>query len=348
MGLLCKVRSAACSRRPRRAPRDAHLCTAIGFSIAPRPDWQAKVELTGLTYHTNEDGSTYWDESVCYRFEKAEAETIRDATRELRRIAMLAVEHVITKAPHLLTERFGLPEMYVPYIQKSWGRRDPNMVARLDLAYDPDTRAVKLIEYNGENSGLILEMLAQAEWKREFIPNAKQLNSLDAKLRQRFVDLFGRLSDKTLHFASLEGKPNETDPSRGWSDEEFETTMYLFRLAAVAGFNAAWMYIGDIQHNAVEGLIDPDYQPIKNLFKLYPWDFTIADDASGTMVEDRTRVIEPVWTTVLSNKALLPILWELFPGHPNLRSPRVGATTSATSGTTRWSRPPMAGTRTTP
>jgi len=28
--------------------------------------------------------------------------------------------------------------------------------------------------------------------------------------------------------------------------------------------------------------------------------------------------IEPIWKMLLSNKGILPILWELFPGHPNL------------------------------
>ncbi len=28
--------------------------------------------------------------------------------------------------------------------------------------------------------------------------------------------------------------------------------------------------------------------------------------------------MEPVWKMICSNKAILPVLWELFPGHPNL------------------------------
>jgi glutathionylspermidine synthase len=28
--------------------------------------------------------------------------------------------------------------------------------------------------------------------------------------------------------------------------------------------------------------------------------------------------IEPLWKSVLSNKALLAVLWEMYPGHPNL------------------------------
>ena len=28
--------------------------------------------------------------------------------------------------------------------------------------------------------------------------------------------------------------------------------------------------------------------------------------------------IEPIWKMMWSNKALLAVLWEMFPGHPNL------------------------------
>ena len=30
------------------------------------------------------------------------------------------------------------------------------------------------------------------------------------------------------------------------------------------------------------------------------------------------RVIEPAWKMILSNKGILPVLWGMFPGHPNL------------------------------
>jgi glutathionylspermidine synthase len=33
---------------------------------------------------------------------------------------------------------------------------------------------------------------------------------------------------------------------------------------------------------------------------------------------DTTAWIEPIWKMLLSNKQLLVVLWELFPGHPNL------------------------------
>ncbi len=34
--------------------------------------------------------------------------------------------------------------------------------------------------------------------------------------------------------------------------------------------------------------------------------------------QERSRFIEPAWKMTPSNKGLLPILWELNPGHPLL------------------------------
>ncbi len=36
---------------------------------------------------------------------------------------------------------------------------------------------------------------------------------------------------------------------------------------------------------------------------------------------NRAFGIEPAWKMILSNKAILPILWELYPDHPNLLPP---------------------------
>src|SRR5260370_2813975 len=42
-------------------------------------------------------------------------------------------------------------------------------------------------------------------------------------------------------------------------------------------------------------------------------------DASGARLADApTRWIEPPWKAILSNKGILPLLWEMFPDHPNL------------------------------
>ncbi len=38
----------------------------------------------------------------------------------------------------------------------------------------------------------------------------------------------------------------------------------------------------------------------------------------STKLEVGVRWLEPAWKSIISNKALLPLLWEMFPNHPNL------------------------------
>jgi glutathionylspermidine synthase len=47
--------------------------------------------------------------------------------------------------------------------------------------------------------------------------------------------------------------------------------------------------------------------------------------------------IEPPWKMVLSNKGILPVLWEMFPGHPNLLEARFDDAGSLDS----WVRKPL-------
>lgn len=265
-----------------------------------------------MTYHRNEDGSSCWDESVCYRFEVAEIEEIRRATGVLYHMVERAVAHVIAN-PQLLVERFGIPESYVEYIRHSWSRRgdsyDLPLLTRLDLGYDPDTRAVKLIEFNGDAPLLLNEMVAQREWKEAFIPNAKQFNSIERKLGKVFDSLaiVKYFKDKALHFGAVR------------SEEEWRTLETLEGLAQRAGIRTKLIALDtDVSWNSAEGFIDKDYTQIENLLKMYPWDWIAEDEFGQYFPDGRTRVIEPVWKMIASSKALLPILWELFPGDPNL------------------------------
>jgi glutathionylspermidine synthase len=65
---------------------------------------------------------------------------------------------------------------------------------------------------------------------------------------------------------------------------------------------------------------DLDERPILNLFKLYPWEWLMHEEFGKHLLEvsDKMFWIEPAWKMILSNKAILPILWELNPNHKNL------------------------------
>jgi glutathionylspermidine synthase len=65
---------------------------------------------------------------------------------------------------------------------------------------------------------------------------------------------------------------------------------------------------------------DLEDQPIKNIFKLYPWEWMAGEEFGKNILLDVNRAfwIEPSWKMLLSNKAILPVLWELYPHHAYL------------------------------
>jgi len=64
--------------------------------------------------------------------------------------------------------------------------------------------------------------------------------------------------------------------------------------------------------------VDEENREIKTLFKLYPWEWLIHEEFGSAMPGSPTVWIEPPWKMLLSTKAILPELWKLSPGHPNL------------------------------
>ena len=76
--------------------------------------------------------------------------------------------------------------------------------------------------------------------------------------------------------------------------------------------------IEDIGWRDGGGFVDLDNRDIELVFKLYPWEWMFHDAFGAQLCKPPTRWIEPPWKTVLSNKGILPLLWEMFPDHPNL------------------------------
>ncbi len=66
------------------------------------------------------------------------------------------------------------------------------------------------------------------------------------------------------------------------------------------------------------GFVDLDNREIELAFKLYPWEWMFHDAFGEKLATAPTRWIEPPWKAILSNKGMLALLWEMFPGHPNL------------------------------
>jgi glutathionylspermidine synthase len=267
---------------------------------APRPDWRERVESIGLTYHSHDHGP-YWDESACYAFTTAEIESLESAARTLHFLCIDAAEAVIQRG---WWDRLGIPAAAVPAIERSWTRDDFSLYGRFDLAFD-GRGAPKLLEYNADTPTALVEAaVAQWFWLQDTHPAADQFNSL----HERLVEAWRRFQGSTVHFSGVRDHP-----------EDEQTVLYLRDTCEQAGVVTRSTFIDDLGWNAATGrFVDLDGTPVTHCFKLYPWEWLWHEEFGPHLARDPMQCIEPAWKMLLSNKGLLPILWELFPGHPNL------------------------------
>ena len=136
-------------------------------------------------------------------------------------------------------------------------------------------------------------------------PNTDQFNSLHEKLEARFRAIFP--AGGFVHFAS--------DPD---SVEDRQTVRYLEDIATQAGLEPKFVGIQAIGLDANGRFIDQDNYLINALFKLYPWEEMFREDYAAKIKGSGARFLEPPWKAVLSDKGLLPLLWQRHEGHPNL------------------------------
>ena len=100
--------------------------------------------------------------------------------------------------------------------------------------------------------------------------------------------------------------------------EDAGTLAYLEDTAAQAGLATTLIDIDDIGWRDDGNFVDLDNRAIALAFKLYPWEWMFHDAFGARLAGTSTRWIEPPWKAILSNKGILPLLWEMFPHHPNL------------------------------
>jgi len=273
----------------------------------PRPDWPAAMEAVGFHYHSV--GGTYWDESRCYAFDAAEIDGLEAAVSELHSMALNAAEHVVGAGRW---EEFAIPPEWVPAVEASWrsyreGSSDGfTLFGRMDLRYDGRGPA-KLLEYNADTPTACLEAsVAQWAWLQAVKPDADQFNSLHEKLVDAWRALRATSTDARLHFAAV------ADSAEDWGNTE-----YLRDTAIQAGWQTVALPVERIGWNG-KAFVDEFNVPIERLFKLYPWEWLVREEFGPALLTSPMKLIEPAWKMLLANKALLVVLWELYPDHPNL------------------------------
>jgi glutathionylspermidine synthase len=273
-----------------------------------RDDWRATADETGFDFHTI-DGERYWDERAYYAFTLDQIERqIEEPAGEIDAMCLELVAHAIDDESTL--RRLKIPETFWPLISESWYRDEASLYGRLDLSFDGHGPA-KLLEYNADTPTSIFESAVfQWTWleqaiERQIIPGrADQFNSIHERLIEAWKKLGG---ERHLHLAGATENP-----------EDAGTLAYLEDTARQAGLATTLIDIEDIGWRDDGGFVDLDDRSIEFAFKLYPWEWMFQDEFGERLIKAPTRWIEPPWKAILSNKGILPLLWEMFPHHPNL------------------------------
>ncbi|MDC9595713.1 glutathionylspermidine synthase family protein [Xenorhabdus anantnagensis] len=280
------------------------------IGITERPDWREKAAEYGFNFHTMYD-QPYWSEEAYYQFTLNQIEEIEDATTELHQMCLQVVEKVVN-SEELLT-KFQIPKHCWEFVRSSWVTSQPSLYSRLDLAYD-GKNPPKLLENNADTPTSLYESaFFQWIWLEDQInagnlpSNADQFNSLQEKLIERFVQLREKHGFGLLHMACCQD-----------SEEDRGTIQYLQDCAAEADIPTEFLFMEDIGLGEKGQFTDLQDQVISNLFKLYPWEFMLREMFSTKLADAGVRWLEPSWKSIISNKALLPMLWKIFPNHPNL------------------------------
>lgn len=279
------------------------------ITLPERPDWRDTAREAGFTF-ADMHGEPYWDESSAYRFSLRQIEQdIEDPATELHAMCREAAATII--ASEALLARLGIPPAHFDLIADSWRRNEPEIYGRFDLAYDGKGPA-KLLEYNADTPTSLYESASfQWRWLEDQLAagalpeGSDQFNGIHEALVERFAGLFARGTD--LHFTAVGGNPEDyaTVEAMGWAARE-------------AGMGAHYSDLDAIGVTAEGQFVDHEDRVIETLFKLYPWEDLLAEDYARHIAGSGCMFLEPAWKSVLSNKGLLPVLWQMFEGHPNL------------------------------
>lgn len=270
-----------------------------------RKDWQKKVEEVGFHFYEL-DGLPYWDESVYYEFTADQIDHLEEVTENLYAMCLELVDHVVRNN---LFHRLAIPEPFRDFVRTSWQEKRPSLYGRFDFRYDGQSEP-KLLEFNADTPTALFEAsVVQYYWLQDFDAGKDQFNSIHEKL----LDLLEKkirpeVNGNILYFSCVKE-----------SLEDYTTTEYIRDVAMQAGMETGHIFIDDIGYDHDRGVfVDLEAEGMGFLFKLYPWEWMLTEQFAAHILTAGMICYEPAWKMILSNKAILPLLWEMYPNHPNL------------------------------
>ena len=255
------------------------------------------------------------DKSISYyQFDSHFAERLRLATLELNHMCLIATDTVIKS--DLLLDKFGFPEWSWEKIRKSWTdwqEKRQILSGRFDLAVNG--REIKMIEFNADSAGILIETaVIQEKWAKASGSDVGV--SAGENIEGLLISQSKKMFDGLIHIMI------DSDP------EEITGSLYMQDIFKKAGLESKIIMGTKFSNDSSGKFFDEDGREIKRVWKTWNWETLIADyesprennqiKLSDFFFNEDVFILEPFWKVVTSNKALLAVLWEIFPNHPYL------------------------------
>ncbi len=279
------------------------------------------LESIHFSWHTHANDEAFLKDEIVL-IKEHEANAYYEAANELYDMFVEAAEYVIEND---LFHELNIPFNLIEIIKESW-ENDVHwhLYGRFDLAGGLNGEPIKLLEFNADTPTSLIET-SIAQWallKYNDLDDQRQFNNIYNALRENFqrlvtleesVEKFDEYYDGwKILFSSVRG-----------NQEDEDSTRYLQTIAEEAGFNTAFCYVDEVEFSGEDGIFYDD-EAYEFWFKLLPWeDIAIEEGELATLLTQiihnkKAIILNPAYTLIFQSKAIMKILWDLFPNHPLL------------------------------
>lgn len=289
-----------------------------------RSDYIQQLEKIGFNYWDLPSGPEqlpYWQEGVTYAFAETQIDRIQEATQCLHDMSLEMVASIVKSGDY--PDYFALDDLSKSLIEQSWYRADRSLLGRFDLVYDGHEQ-IKMLEYNGDTPVSILEC-SVAQWhyieQLQSFPEYLQAQLAETEFPDALRIQYNLLDEHLIKYWQQYHKPQSLihfAASAGFRHEDWGNLIYIMDTASRAGMRVKELHMQDIGWTDTQHFVDVEDYEIRHIFKLYPWEWITKEPFGQHIQQSTTRWMEPAWKMLLSNKAMLVKLWQMFPHHPNL------------------------------
>jgi glutathionylspermidine synthase len=252
---------------------------------------------------------------------QAEVDAYYNAANELYDMFVNAGQYIIDNN---LFEELGIDERLIPIIKHTWENDNHwHLYGRFDIAGGIDGNLIKLIEFNADTATSIPEcsIIQWAHLIHNELNEDQQFNNMFQCLISQFEMLKENNPDKepAILFTYMDSK------------EDQKNVEFIAEAAKEAGFDVEFRTLPEIVFSDDENdggvwvdYGDNRYTRFDFWFKLLPWEYIVEDEPqlldvlTKIVTNEQVVILNPAYTMLFQSKAILKILWDLYPNHPYL------------------------------